>query len=38
MSVGKHRFTIRFFAQTAPEKKADQVQSDVEFQLGCCIL
>ena len=36
ISAGRQRFTIRFFTQPDPAKRATQVSGDTEFDLACC--
>jgi cell division protein ZapD len=36
ISGGKHRFTVRFYAQRATSTRPAQVQDDVRFELACC--
>jgi cell division protein ZapD len=38
ISAGRHRFTVRFMQQPDPAERAAQIQSDVEFQLVCCVI
>ncbi|NNE37259.1 MAG: cell division protein ZapD [Gammaproteobacteria bacterium] len=38
ISAGKHRFTIRFMVQDETAERPVQAESDLEFQLHCCIL
>ena len=36
ISGGKHRFTVRFYAQRHTSSRPAQVQDDVRFELACC--
>ena len=36
ISGGKHRFTVRFYAQRQTSARPVQVQDDVNFELACC--
>lgn len=36
ISAGRQRFTVRFFEQATPAERAQQIRSDVDFQLACC--
>ncbi|MFT5173608.1 MAG: cell division protein ZapD [Gammaproteobacteria bacterium] len=38
ISAGRHRFTVRFMQQPDPAERASQVQSEVDFQLVCCVI
>ena len=38
ISAGRHRFTVRFMRQPDPAERATQVQTDVDFQLVCCVI
>lgn len=38
ISGGKHRFTIRFMEDTDTNDRSTQTDSDVEFELHCCVL
>lgn len=38
ISAGKHRFSVRFLAQTDLESRAGQTHDDVAFELSCCAL
>lgn len=38
ISGGRHRFTIRFMERSDTLTRPSQVQSDIEFELHCCIL
>lgn len=38
ISGGKHRFSIRFWRQAAPQERAVQVRDDIEFWLSCCAI
>jgi cell division protein ZapD len=36
ISGGKHRFTVRFYAQRQTSSRPSQVPDDVNFELACC--
>lgn len=36
VSAGRQRFTIRFFEQDTPDRRASQVRDDIAFELACC--
>src|SRR3546814_8754084 len=38
ISAGRHRFTVRFMAMRELSARAQQSQSDIDFQLQCCNL
>jgi len=38
ISAGKHRFTVRMMEQLDTSARPSQVESDVDFELHCCIL
>lgn len=38
ISAGRHRFTVRFMEQPKTSDRPVQVETDVEFELHCCIL
>ena len=38
ISAGKHRFTVRMMEQLDTSARPSQVDSDVDFELHCCIL
>lgn len=38
ISAGRHRYSLRFMRQPDVDSRAQQVMSDVPFQLQCCLL
>lgn len=38
ISGGKHRFTIRFLTQESPAERPVQMDTDVDFELHCCVI
>lgn len=38
ISAGRHRFTVRFMEQPVTRERPAQTESDIEFELHCCIL
>ena len=38
ISAGKHRFTVRFMQPTTTNDRPSQTESDVEFDLHCCVI
>ncbi len=38
ISAGRHRFTVRFMRQDAPEERSTQVHDDIDFRLICCVI
>ena len=38
ISCGKQRFTIHFFSQPDPQRRAVAHSADVSFQLACCVI
>ena len=38
LSGGRHRFTARFLRFSTDEKRANQTDQDVEFELACCVI
>ena len=38
ISAGKHRFTVRFMRPTATRDRPSQTDTDVEFDLHCCVI
>jgi cell division protein ZapD len=38
ISAGKHRFTVRFIAHERADDRPRQIDSDIQFELHCCML
>ena len=38
ISAGKHRFTVRFMSPAATSDRPSQTNTDVEFDLHCCVI
>ena len=38
ISAGKHRFTVRFMHPTTTSDRPSQTESDIEFDLHCCVI
>ncbi|MDZ7749328.1 MAG: cell division protein ZapD [Halofilum sp. (in: g-proteobacteria)] len=36
ISAGRQRFTVRFFTQSTPAERAEQIHGAVRFELACC--